>query len=510
MVNILRDCYCYKSGVAANTTQCPMMIIALSLLASIIFALLYRHYKKPQVSLPPGPTPIPFIGNIHQLPPVDPFKTYASWTNIYGPIVYMHFFGRQFIVLNRLEDVVNLFEKRSARYSTKPRLVMAGELVGREKTSILFVKYGPFLQKTRQILHSWINASAVKSYYPSKSSGHSRQCRGSSTTQPNMPTISALTSFRTAGSVILKLTYGIDTKPVDDPWMKMAESLVGITAEAAEPGRWLVDSFPSRQAGQSFYVLVLKAQGSQDFSWTASQLNSYGVNPTPEQENALICAAGSIYAGGIDTVTITIRTFILMMIRHPEIQRRAQADIDRVVGLHRLPQMSDMDSLPYISHIIKETLRINPVAPLIPHSTDEDDVYNGYQIPKGTWIMANAWAINYDHTTYKDPETFNPSRFETTDKHVGERDPGGHIFGFGRRLCPGYHLSQASLFLYTSHLLSVFDMAPVPDQDGNCVPPPAEFFATHLRYPKPFLCSFKPRSEEKIRLVHDTIESSTA
>lgn len=80
-----------------------------------------------------------------------------------------------------------------------------------------------------------------------------------------------------------------------------------------------------------------------------------------------------------------------MMVRNPEVQRRAQAEIDSVVGFHRLPQMEDKASLPYIDWIIKETLRINPVAPLVPHSLDKDDIYEGYRIPKGAWVMANVW-----------------------------------------------------------------------------------------------------------------------
>lgn len=80
-----------------------------------------------------------------------------------------------------------------------------------------------------------------------------------------------------------------------------------------------------------------------------------------------------------------------MMARHPEIQRKAQEEIDSVVGTDRLPTMEDRDSLPYVCNLIKEVFRINPAAPVIPHSLDNDDVYEGYRIPKGTWVMVNTW-----------------------------------------------------------------------------------------------------------------------
>ena len=85
----------------------------------------------------------------------------------------------------------------------------------------------------------------------------------------------------------------------------------------------------------------------------------------------------------------------MVMIRYPEVQKRLQNEIDTVVGPHRLSRFEDRDSLPYVGCLIKELLRFNAVAPLVPHSLDEDDVYEGYRIPKGTWIMANIWCVSF-------------------------------------------------------------------------------------------------------------------
>ena len=80
-----------------------------------------------------------------------------------------------------------------------------------------------------------------------------------------------------------------------------------------------------------------------------------------------------------------------MMARHPEIQRKAQEEIDRVVGTDRLPTIEDRESLPYLNLVIAEVLRYNPIAPIVPHSLDEDDIYEGHLIPKGAWVMVNMW-----------------------------------------------------------------------------------------------------------------------
>jgi len=83
----------------------------------------------------------------------------------------------------------------------------------------------------------------------------------------------------------------------------------------------------------------------------------------------------------------------MVMATYTEIQHRLQQEIASVVGPQRLPQFEDYDSLPYVGCLIKELLRFSAVAPLVPHSLEEDDVYEGYRIPKGTWVMANIWCV---------------------------------------------------------------------------------------------------------------------
>lgn len=86
-----------------------------------------------------------------------------------------------------------------------------------------------------------------------------------------------------------------------------------------------------------------------------------------------------------------MRMFFYIMVTHPEIQKAAQKEVDAVIGTQRLATIDDRDALPYIGCLIKELFRFNAVAHLVPHSLDEDDVYKGYLIPKGSWVIANIW-----------------------------------------------------------------------------------------------------------------------
>ena len=87
-----------------------------------------------------------------------------------------------------------------------------------------------------------------------------------------------------------------------------------------------------------------------------------------------------------------LQTFFLAMSLEPEVQRKAQAELDRVVSADRLPDYGDLDKLPYIKAIVMETMRKTPVAPLsVPHSVKEDDEYEGWIVPKGSVVVANIW-----------------------------------------------------------------------------------------------------------------------
>lgn len=149
--------------------------------------------------------------------------------------------------------------------------------------------------------------------------------------------------------------------------------------------------------------------GSYPESYLASLLEQADGRSTSEDDLVIKWTAGSLYTGGADTVrAISIESstdysnikqtvsalscFYLAMALYPEVQKKAREELDRVLGPNKLPTFDDRDKLLYIEAIVKETLRWHPVAPMgIPHLCTEDDIYNGYLIPKGALILPNIW-----------------------------------------------------------------------------------------------------------------------
>jgi cytochrome P450 len=169
------------------------------------------------------------------------------------------------------------------------------------------------------------------------------------------------------------------------------------------------------------------------------------------------------------------------MITHPEIQKRAQDELDAAVGRSRTPTFADAPNLPYIQALIKESLRWRPPLPLgIPHTTTEDDWYEGMFIPKGTMCMVNLWQCHHDPESYgPDAASFNPERF--LDEHgrlvagpMETRDDGHSSYGFGRRACVGKHAANESLFIDMATILWAAHLEPARDESGKEIPPDTE------------------------------------
>jgi cytochrome P450 len=192
------------------------------------------------------------------------------------------------------------------------------------------------------------------------------------------------------------------------------------------------------------------------------------------------------------------------MAMHPEVQEAAQAEVDRVVGSDRLPTFEDRKNMPYIEALIKESLRWHVVAPTgVPHMLIEDDIHNGYLIPKGSLIIPNQWYMSRNPSVYPNPEKFDPTRFIASPGKEVQPDSVDFCFGFGRRICPGRLLADNSVFLAIVSILATFNISRVIE---NGVPDtlfPDQIKGT-ISHQKPYRCNISPRSEKAAVLVQES------
>jgi len=252
-------------------------------------------------------------------------------------------------------------------------------------------------------------------------------------------------------------------------------------------------------------ILGAKSKGEEvPGSLTRELLKMREEEDIPLSDRDLSFVPASLFGAGSDTTASTMCSAVLAFVTHPEALKLAQKELDAVIGIERSPVFADEPNLPYIRAVVKEVLRWRPVAVLggTPHSSTEDDIYEGYKIPAGTTILGNSWAINLNEEYYPDPHYFCPSRFlDPKDIQEGVKVPAkgrahpakaGHSsFGWGRRICPGADLASNSLFVALAKLIWAYDIRGI---DGRVYSTFDYTDGFNVR-PKKFECHIRVRSE---------------
>jgi len=163
-------------------------------------------------------------------------------------------------------------------------------------------------------------------------------------------------------------------------------------------------------------------------------------------------------AASMDTSATVIEWAMSELMKHPPVMKKVQKELKDVVGLERMVEESDLDSLEYLDMVLKENFRLHPVAPLLlPHEAMEDCTVNGFHIPQKSKVIINIWAIGRDPSVWSDAEKFFPERFVGSDIDVRGRDFQLIPFGSGRRGCPGMQLGLTVVRLVVAQLVHCFD-----------------------------------------------------
>jgi len=243
------------------------------------------------------------------------------------------------------------------------------------------------------------------------------------------------------------------------------------------------------------YVQDALAQGTAAPSMVSAALKDIDPEKDADQIERLKCIASSAYGGGADTTSASLAVFFLAMVLYPEAQRRAQAEIDAVIGNDRLPTFEDRRSMPFLEATLREILRWHPVAPLgLAHQAREADSFDGYYIPKGATVLPNVWAMTHDEVRYPDPNDFKPERFLHSDGTLND-DAVSYVFGFGRRICPGRHFADESIWLAIAFILAVLKI----ERPAGFTEP--EWILGQVSRPGPFLCHITPRVPERVETL---------
>ncbi|XP_059432652.1 cytochrome P450 71AU50-like, partial [Corylus avellana] len=196
---------------------------------------------------------------------------------------------------------------------------------------------------------------------------------------------------------------------------------------------------------KDFVDVMLSFMGSQESEYRIERSNI----------KAIIL---DMLAGSMDTSVTVIEWALSELMKNPQVMKKVQKELEDVVGLERMVEESDLDSLEYLDMVLKETFRLHPIAPLLlPHEATEDCTINGFHIPHKSRVMINVWTIGRDPSVWSDAEKFCLERFVGSNIDVRGRDFQLIPFGSGRRGCPGMQLGLTVVRLVVAQLVDCFD-----------------------------------------------------
>ncbi|KAF7375517.1 putative monooxygenase [Mycena sanguinolenta] len=472
--------------------------VSIAILVAAVVSAGYLAWKSAarKNNIPPGPRRWPLIGSVLEIPQKCQWETFSKWAETYGSIVYVDALGQPMIIINSAKVANELLDKRGSIYADRPSLAMA--TLAAVTNSFAVQSYNESWRQQRQMFAQEFSPSAVRQYYPLQETEARKLVHG---LIDDPSTLARQTQLR-IGAIIIRIAYGHCVTGGNDPFLTAGLTAMEIFGKSTTPGVWAVDFLPmlryipSWLPGSEFLQIakqwrkIVMGAAWDPYLWCKKNLATGTVllpnfcaqylaaedgKMSEEQEEKLVWAALSVFGGGLDTAssmqnTSSILTFFLAMILNPSVQRKAQEEIDRVIGPDRLPVIQDRASLPYVRALMAEVFRWHPAVPLgIARALTQDDIYDGMHLPKGSVVIPNAWHMLHDPEAYPNPMEFDPNRYKGLDSEMAKVTD--ISFGFGRRACPGKYFAEGTFFAVVSTVLATCEILPIRDTEGNAILP---------------------------------------
>lgn len=358
-----------------------------------------------------------FFGNVLDIPPFHSWLKFKEWSDQYGPVFCFSVFGKQHYVLSSEKAANDLLRDRGSIYSSREELPAAGVLLGDNQLPVLLPvdPAKPALTETwrkgRKFLHQNIGTPTILAAHEAT---HDLESARLVSDLLRSPADYGQWYERYAAGIVFRMGYGKPVETGREPYVETSLRLLKVFEHAVTPGAYLVDVFPFLMHVPTFLAPFKKhllANGEETKVFhrelqdmvrrekilgqaPPSLMNTFlehqrDVGMSDDEGARLI---GTMYGAGVGTTAAALMSFTLAMVHSPLWMQRMQVEVDKVVGSTRLPDFSDMDDLPTVRAIVKETLRWRPVtAGGIPHKLIKNDIYENMFFPAGTNVHFNEW-----------------------------------------------------------------------------------------------------------------------
>nr|ABC59086.1 cytochrome P450 monooxygenase CYP98A37 [Medicago truncatula] len=460
------------------------LTIPLSFIAIFLF---YTLFQRLRFKLPPGPRPWPVVGNLYDIKPVR-FRCFAEWAQSYGPIISVWFGSTLNVIVSNSKLAKEVLKENDQQLADRHRSRSAAKF-SRDGQDLIWADYGPHYVKVRKVctleLFSPKRIEALRPIREDEVTAMVESIFNDSTNSENLGKGILMRKYigAVAFNNITRLAFGkrfVNSEGVMDEQGVEFKAIVanglklGASLAMAEHIPWLRWMFPleeeafakhgARRDRLNRAIMEEHTQARQK-SGGAKQHFVDALLTLQEKydlsEDTIIGLLWDMITAGMDTTAISVEWAMAELIKNPRVQQKAQEELDKVIGFERVMTETDFSSLPYLQCVAKEALRLHPPTPLmLPHRANTNVKIGGYDIPKGSNVHVNVWAVARDPAVWKDATEFRPERFLEEDVDMKGHDFRLLPFGAGRRVCPGAQLGINMVTSMLGHLLHHFCWAP--------------------------------------------------
>eukprot|EP01018_Ginkgo_biloba_P040222 Gb_16073 [translate_table: standard] len=472
--------------------------------AVVVAASWILYQMRTKKNLPPGPRPLPFIGNLHMLGKL-PYRTLRALSEKYGPLMFLRLGSVPTVVASSPEMAREFLKTHDIVFANRPD-TSGGKIMMYNNTNVAYAPYGSYWREIRKVcVLQLLSPKRLESCQFAREEEVSLMIQsileeGVKKSNPvNVSkAVSALSTdiicrmafgrkysseaFDNRGfkAVIQEYFFLMGTTNIGDVIPSLAwMDLQGIVRRQKNIHKILDDFFEKIIEEHSNVQNDVDHRDFVDVLLAVSKDNDMEIKLTRDNIKAIIL---DLLVAGTDTSSNVLEWAMSEVLKNPSLTKKLQEELERVVGHDRKLEECDLPRLQYLEAVVKETMRLHPPVPLLlPHESSESCTVSGYELPRKTRVLINAWAIARDPKLWDDAEIFKPDRFVGSSIDVRGQDLELIPFGSGRRGCPGMQLGITVVQLALAQLLHCFDWKLPDGMDGQDLDMTEEFGLTTPR-----------------------------